>query len=329
MAIRLKYLLSVTALTGAVILLLWNIDIRPGLLAPGALQPTQISGNKFPLTLTDAVGRTVQLSSPPERIVSATLVTDEILAALVDSSRIKGVTFLADNPSISNIPGHYPEEITRISGEVEEIIALQPDLVFISAYTRAETVNLLLNTNIPVVRLTEFNSFEEISQSFKLVAAVTGSSEKASDKLNQIALRLKKLQQQLKGSPRPRVLFYNLNGGSSGPNSTIDEIIALAGGFNVLRETGIKGSRNINEEFAIALQPDIVLMSGWNEQHDFSPAQQLMQRESWQHVPAVKNKQVYDLKGNWLYSTSQFSWEGIEQVATIIHPDAFPDREQK
>lgn len=327
MANRLKFLLSAAliALIGAG--LLWTVDIRPGLLSPGALQATQIQrisqDKDFPIVLTDAIGESIQLNQPPQRIVSATLVTDEILSVLVDSSRIAGVTFLADNAAISNVPDHYPYSIQRIQGEVEEIIALQPDLVFISPYTRAETVRLLLGTQIPVVRLPDLNTFSDIENSINLTALATGTSEQAEEILQPIKSKLIELREKLESTERPRVLFYNLGGTTVGPGSTIDEIIELAGGYNVVRSTGIKGSQKINEELAISLQPDVILVSGWVNQDGTPASEQLKMLSAWKNVPAVKQHQVYDLNGGWLFSTSQFTWDGIHQVANILHPHLF------
>ncbi len=327
MANRLNFLLSAALITLIGAGLLWTVEIRPGLLTPGALQATKIqkvSQNKdFPIVLTDAIGESIELKEPPQRIVSATLVTDEILSVLVDSSRMAGVTFLADNAAISNAPDHYPDSIQRIKGEVEEIIALQPDLVFISPYTRAETVRLLLGTHIPVVRLPELSTFSDIENSINLTAIATGTSEQADEILLPIKSKLIKLQEKLESTERPRVLFYNLGGTTAGPGSTIDEIIELAGGYNVIRSTGIKGSQKINEELAIGLQPDVILVSGWVNQEGIPASEQLKRLSAWENVPAVKQHQVYDLNGGWLFSTSQFTWDGIHQVANILHPHLF------
>lgn len=329
MAIRLRTLLSAALITLIGSALLWTMDVRPGLLSPGALQPTQIEGNIFPITLIDAVGESIQIERPPQRIVSATLATDEILSALIDSAQIAGVTFLADNAAISNVAGHYPASIKRIRGEVEEIMALQPDLVFISPYTRAETVRLLLGSDIPVVRLSDFNTLSDIASSIKLIAAATGTQSKALELLQAIYTQQAKLLTELAKFNRPRVLFYNLNGSSVGPGSTIDEIIHLAGGYNVARDTGIKGSQKINEELAISLQPDVILVSGWVDPDGKTPAEILAERGGWQNVPAVLQNRIYNLNGGWLFATSQFTWEGIEQVAGLLHPQWQPTQDFK
>ena len=324
---RLPSLFTIIAVILAAILL-WTVDIRQGLLNDTILTATQIQGGKFPLTLSDPVGLTFKLETPPQRIVSVTLGTDEILADLIPFSRIAAITQIADNPTISNVAGHYPQHIPRISGEVEQIIAQQPDLVFVSTYTRAETVRLLLGSNIPVVRLNQFESLADIKHNILTVARVTDSLPQAKQLISALEQQQANIEAKVSERSRPRVLYYNLNNSSSGPDTTIDEMIHLAGGYNVIRETGIRGSRKVREELVIGLQPEVILVSGWNQADGPSPADQLSNRPAWKNVPAVINKRVYNLEGSWLFSVSQFSWQGVGKIAPLLHPDAFCDRTQ-
>src|SRR5579872_91380 len=66
----------------------------------------------------------------PRRIVSLTLATDEMLLDLVPVERVIGVTFLVDDPEISNVAGRYPPDVPRLrQGDAERIVGMQPDLV--------------------------------------------------------------------------------------------------------------------------------------------------------------------------------------------------------
>ncbi|MBN3562138.1 ABC transporter substrate-binding protein [Aliamphritea spongicola] len=309
----------VAVLLGA--LLLSQLDIRAGLFSNNALTATQIEGDTFPKTLTDAIGARYTLEQPPRRIVSMTIGTDEILARLVPPDRVVGITGLADYPSLSNVTGHYPPATKRLQGNIEEILSLEPDLVFIASYTQAETVRQLLGAGIPVVRLTDFSSFKDLATNIRLVAAATGSSPKAEQQLTELQQLLNRIKNTYRNAPQPRVLYYNLDGTTTGPGTTIDEIIRLADGFNVISETGIQGSQTISEELAISLAPDIILMGTGAPDNQDSTAMQLMQRPAWKNVPAVINRQVYSLKGAWLLSTSQYSWLAIEPVARLLHPE--------
>jgi len=305
------------------IVLLGHLDIRAGLFNEQLLTPTRIQGKVFPKILTDPIGENFVLAKPPQRIVSVTLGTDEMLSALVKTDRIVGVTHLVDDDGISNIPTWYPGSITRIHGEVEEILALEPDLVFIAAYTRAETVRLLLGAGIPVVRLSRYSTFKDIENNIQTVADVTGSEVKAREMITGLKNRAQKARNRVASLPRPRVLYYTLNGYTAGVGTRIDEMIEIAGGDNVLRETGITGAHKISEEMAIGLEPDVILLSASMPDDEVTPVEQLRSRPAWQNVPAVVNKQVHHLQGAWVLSVSQFSWQGIDKMAALLHPEVF------
>ena len=119
------------------------------------------------------------------------------------------------------------------------------------------------------------------------------------------------------------MLFYNLNGYTSGVDTIVDEMIQLAGGYNVVRDVGISGTQKISQEMAMGLEPDVILMSGWSELSVSQPSELLMENPSWQQVPAIQNNRVYDLRGYWVLSVSQYSWNGIGQIAQRLHPGAF------
>jgi iron complex transport system substrate-binding protein len=314
-------------------LLLMGKNIRGGMLNDKILQATRISGSSFPKTLTDPTGKSYVLTHAPDRIVSVTLATDEMLSALVKPDRMAGVSYLVDNPAMSNVPGWYPERIPRVHADAEEILALQPDLVFVAAYTRAETVRMLLGAGIPVVRLSRYDSFEEISSNIELVAAATGSEVKARSLIAGLQQQVLKMQAKVKNLPRPRVLFYNLAGYTEGIGTRIDQTIRIAGGENVMRETGSTGSAKISSEIAIGLQADIILLTGSNQNSsdenssdqssDTGPVARFMRQPAWKNVPAIRNGQVYLLHGAWILSVSQFAWDGIDIIARDLHPEIF------
>ncbi|MEZ5524159.1 MAG: ABC transporter substrate-binding protein [Pseudomonadales bacterium] len=301
----------------------YALDIRVAHFTDKAFQPTRIEGLQFPKTLVDATGDQYLLEQPPQRIVSVTLGADEILSALVDSRRIVGVTYLADDRSVSNIPQTYPDNIRRIRGDTEEILALEPDLVFIASYTRAETVHQLLNAGVPVVRLAGHSSYAEIETNIRLVAQATGSEQQAEELLAATRQRADLVKTRVQERPRPRVLFYNLNGYTAGSGTLVDEMIEMAGGYNVAREAGLTGNQKIGQEMAIGLEPDIILLTHWSTDDAPPPSAELVKNPNWQQVPAIQNKRVYDLRGYWVLSVSHYSWEGITQIATRLHPEVF------
>lgn len=288
---------------------------------------TQIKGDDFPKTLIDSTGIQFQLEKPPSRIISATLATDHILSDLVDPQRIVAVSSYIDYPSMSNIVGFYPPSISRTQGEIESMLALQPDLVFVASYSNPETVRYLLRSDISIVRLGEFTSFANIFKNIRLVANVTDSQAKGEAIIRSTQQRIEFIKNQVKDQAKeqakPRILYYDLNGYSVGGNTLTDEAIKLAGGINVADGIIADGENKISEELAISLQPDVIVLNQWvlnHKQDEVSPAQQLKDKQAWQDVPAVKNNRVYSIPGNLLRSVSQHRIQGVEMMAKLIHP---------
>lgn len=317
-----NYIFALIVLLAGVALL-WKPQIRVQYFNDNTLQPTLVKGVDFPKTLIDATGEEFLLLKAPGRIVSVTLGSDEILSALVDKQRVVGVTHLVDDARMSNIPYWYPANIQRIRGEVEEILALQPDLVIVTRYTRAETVRLLFGSGVPVVRLSGGHTFSDIEENITIISQITGTESRAQVLLADLRKITEQIKSRVNAQPLPRVLFYHLDGYTAGEGSTVDEMIRIAGGHNVVHEAGIKGSHKISEEMAIGMEPDIILVSGLAQSTQSKPSDFLIQHPNWQHVPAIQNHRVYDLQGRWLVSVSQHSWDGIKEIATLLHPEVF------
>lgn len=287
---------------------------------------------EFPKTVIDATGIRSVLASPPQRILSATLASDHILAGLVDPKRVVAVSSYIDYPSLSNIIGFYPENISRTSGEIESMLALQPDLVFVSSYSNSETVRYLLRSGIAIIRLSEFTSFNDIFNNIRLIANVTDSQKNGEMMISEMQKRIDFINNEIRHKKRPRVLYYDLNGYSVGKNSLMDEAIRLSGGINVSAKVLADGENKISEELAISLQPDVIIMNQWvfNQQDkQASPAQKLKAKKAWQHLPAIKNNRVYEIPGTLLRSVSQYRIKGVEVIAKLLHPDIQTYQEKK
>jgi len=284
---------------------------------------TQISGNDFPITLNDATGITYTLEQPPQRIISATLATDHILSDLVSPARVVGVSRYVDYPSLSSIVHFYGKNVKRIKAEIEVILSLEPDLVFVASYSNPETVRYLLRSDIAVVRLSEFKSFNDIINNIRLVASVTGNIKEADKVITDLQARIQFVKAQVRGLERPRVLYYDLNGYSVGGNSLMNEAIETSGGINIAQGVMPDGEHKISEELAISLQPDIIFMTQWifkSPLRQQSPVEILKGKAAWANVPAVMNNKVYAVSGTLLRSVSQHRIKGIEVLASLFHP---------
>ncbi len=317
-------ILRVVFFVGTVCLLtipIFSKSINSVLITNIGFKPTQIIGEQFPLLLMDPVGRQHELRQPPKRIVSSTLATDEILQALVPFESIVAVTDLVDDEGISNVPHLYPAHIKRMSPEIEEILALEPDLIFTASFIDAATVTQLIAVGIPTARITRFHSFDDTRNNILTVAKLVGAETAGKHLIATFNSEIEYIVQRVTPLAKPRVLYWSPSGYTAGTGSSLDECITLAGGFNVIAETDITTYAKISEEFAMGLEPDIIIMSGWTPENDGSPAQTLLKNPLWQEIAAVKNKRVYDIHGAWITSGSHFQARGVWALAKLFHPE--------
>ncbi len=102
-------------------------------------------------SVTDSTGYVLTLQHKPKRIVSLTLGTDEILTSLVSSDRIAALTYLSDDPEISNVSGAAKNVSVKIKdATVETILALQPDLVIIADWMRPDLIQTMRELHVPL-----------------------------------------------------------------------------------------------------------------------------------------------------------------------------------
>ena len=93
--------------------------------APAAVEePADSQG--FPRTITDGLGSEVTIPQKPQRIVSLTLATDEILLSLVATERVRAVTYLAGDSIWTNVSEIARQVEHTVQSDPEQIIALEP-----------------------------------------------------------------------------------------------------------------------------------------------------------------------------------------------------------
>src|SRR4051794_2163873 len=99
-----------------------------------------------PVTATDSRGIVVTLSQPPQRIISLSPGTTEMLFALGLGKRIVGDTVYCDYPAEA-------KKITKIGDSatnIEKVVALKPDLVVADAIANRAALPKLISLGIPL-----------------------------------------------------------------------------------------------------------------------------------------------------------------------------------
>ena len=263
---------------------------------------------------------------PPQRVVSLSLTADEMLLALLPPERIAALTYLADNPTYSNVVTEAQYVQGRVQANAEQVIVLQPDLVVVaaSAYTGSTAKALLRQTGIPVFSLQWYESIAGIKQSILTVGRAVGEGAKAQEIVTDMERRLSAVQQRVANTDQPRVLYFAPDGFTAGKKTNIDEIITTAGGRNVAAMAGIEYFRKISHETLLMLNPEVILLSRDPQAAEPKEAYQwLYANPALQDVAALQQQRVYSIPRPYLDVLSHHIVKGVEAIARLLHPEVF------
>lgn len=262
---------------------------------------------------------------PPRRIVSLTLAADEILLALTPPERIAALTYLADDPRVSNVVAEARGIPHKVKANAEQVLALQPDLIIVSAHTNAAVKGLLQTTGVSLLELRSFLSLADVKANILAIGQATGTADKAHALVAMMERRFQEVQQRVAGSPQPRVLYYAAGGFVLGKGTTMDEMIAYAGGRNAALEAGVQGGKKISQEKVVALNPAVILVSGEDQQEGLREL--LLADPTLQDVEAIRAGRVYAIPRAYTSTVSHYVVKCVEAIARVLHPDVFPAKE--
>jgi iron complex transport system substrate-binding protein len=235
-------------------------------------------GNWRRIELHDAAGELVSqvlLPRAPQRIVSQTAASDEVLLALVDHHRIAGLSPYSNNPATSLDLAKARAVGRFVGSSAEQILAISPDLVFTAIYSAPELTRHLQTAEVPVLQLQSFNGWRDIESNIEAIGAAVGEETRTNELLEESNGRLLAVAQRRRGDP-PRALAYTF-GNAQAAGSTFDDVLHLAGARNVAGEAGLNGWAAIDIERIAAWNPDIVFLSSESGQEDATRNQFLAQ----------------------------------------------------
>jgi len=281
----------------------------------------------YPKTFIDGRGVEVNLEEKPSRIVSTTLAMDEYLLDLVDPERIVAVTKISTDPGISNVADIAESIETKIETVTTELVlSLNPDLVIVPTYVNPEVLEQLDDAGVNTYQLKDDASFAGILAGLEEVGALVGEEEKAAEIVADIKDRMAALEEKAaKETDKKRVLYWTQYNSSVTDNTSIGEMITLAGGINVVTEAGITGDEfpdypNLSKEKLVELNPDVIITSDW--QGDGSEATFI---DEWKNDPALqnvnafKNNEVHAIDSANLTTAAHFVIEGAEDIYNVLY----------
>ncbi|MFA6308984.1 MAG: ABC transporter substrate-binding protein [Clostridia bacterium] len=292
---------------------------------------TNAISSKYPIKVKDYSGSFITITKKPSAIVSLTLTTDEILVSLINTKRIKAIDIFAADPGISNIAAFAKKFPIKIDADLEKIISLKPDLVYLADWKEKAFVQQLRDAKIPVFVFKSPTNFSELFTAIKEIAFMNGIVGEGDKMVKGIKTRLNKLwsKSKLRSIPKNKrltVLSYSFYGSTYAKGTSFDSLVNKAGLVNAASKAGLKGWPNLSKEAVIKMNPDIIILPSWSYDNSVNPKAYLnkfMKDSSFAGLKAVKNKRVYILTDRYMQSTSQYMINGAELLAKTAYPKLF------
>jgi iron complex transport system substrate-binding protein len=275
------------------------------------------------MTFTDDMGNTIELSRYPQRIVSISSSATETLFAIGAGELVVG----RDEYSV------YPEEalsVTSVGALWEElpseaILALEPDLVIAAQIISEDQVAALHDLGLTVYWQANPNSYEELWENIRKLAALTGHEAEATTLITDLEARVKTVQGKIATVSDQPSVFYELdatdpsNPWTTGSGTFIDYIIKQAGGTNAA--STLQGDyAQISTEQLIAVNPDIILLA--DAPYGTTP-ESVTARSGWETIVAVQENALYPIDPNIMSVPGPRLVDALEVTAKFLHPELF------
>lgn len=298
---------------------------------------SKLRGVKYPLVITDSIGRTVYVRYEPSRVVSVGPSLTEILFSLGSGDKIVGVDRFSNYPPVIN--ELIERGVVKVVGDaftlnVELIASLRPDVVFLTYSAQIERyVKTLTDLGI-CVYVVKVEDFGDVYNAVMSLGIIMNKADSALELLSNITGRVMNTYTRVinylntTGTPRVSVYWeifpdYWTLGGNTFQNS----MIVYAGGENIFGNTSLSWFV-ASPESIIDLNPSVILLS--YNYGMFGTPQDLIgmiaSRPGWSNITAVREGRVYVLGGvieDIVSRPGPRLGVAVEVLARILYPGAY------
>ena len=273
------------------------------------------------IALAGMIGMT-QTRTKPVRIVSTTLVTDEITAGLVEPSRIIAMSRYASDPETGNVSGIAARINRFVDRSAEQIVALNPDVVLSTRYGKLQLKQLIRTAGIPYYELTQFKTVKDIEANIRVIAKAVGEDNRGEDVIRTMQQKLGSAGRTLRPERHAwRALYLAPGEWTAGTNTSVHEIFRYTGLRNAAAEAGVNGNVKVSIEKIIEINPDVIVI-GTGYERDANYANYLSTDPRFVTIQAIRTKRIVAVPSRYIQTTSQFIGDAAVEVGRRI--DALP-----
>jgi iron complex transport system substrate-binding protein len=273
------------------------------------------------IQIIDDLGNEIILEEPAQKIISISPNLTEIVFSIGAGDRLIG----RDSNSM------YPEaalQAVDLGGmwdgiPVEEILAMEPDLILAGEIYGAEAIAELRDLGLVVYWQANPGDFEGLYSNILDISYLVGEEDEAAAIVESLSGRVDDLVGKLQNVELTPLVFYELdasepaNPWTTGAGTFISYVIEQAKGINL--GDSLDGDWvQISSEALVAQNPDFILLA--DALYGITP-ESLAERPGWSQIKAVENGNVFPFDPFILSVPGPRLVDGFEQLAVILHPE--------
>ena len=272
----------------------------------------------------DRAGAPITLPAKVEKIVSMAPSTTEILIDLGLADKI----IAADTNTQKD--GLLKQDIpyfNMMKPDAEKLIALKPDVVFISGMSNAKgntPFSPLIDAGICVINIPSSSSIEAVYLDIAYIAATVKQEEKGAKIIANMKKEIEAVRK--KGAAisqdKKKTVYFEIGSAphmySLGTGTFINEMIEIIGAQNILADQ--KSWIAVSDEMVLAKDPDVILT---NVSYIPNPIDEIMARAGWASLKAVKGKKVFGIDTNSSSRPNHNIIKALKEMAKAVYPEIY------
>jgi len=197
------------------------------------------------------------------RIASINLCTDQLLVTLADPVQILGLSPYSRDRARS-WDAEKAAQFPKLSGEAEDVLVLEPDVVVAGRFTKRATRELLKEKGLRVVEFDAARSLDDVKKQIRQMGDLVQHPDRAAAEIKRLDAAIAHAREVVARKPY-RVLALSRRGWVSGDDSLISSLLATTGLSNAAADLGFKLGGFASLETIVSLRPDFLLVSNGSD----------------------------------------------------------------
>ena len=255
--------------------------------------------------IKDDLGREVRMPLKLERAVSLAPSITELVFAAGAGDKLVGVTTYCDFPAEARSIQKIGDTQTP---NIESIIALKPQVVFVSTASQLEAFAKTLEEQSIAVYVVDVRGIDDVPNVVRQIGEFFGTLDRANSAADSLFKRMEAARANGTTTNRPRV-FVQLSEEplfTIGRDSFLTALIERAGGLSATGDLPT-GYPKLSKETASALHPNVIILSASDDNQ--------RPNDVFRDSPAVKTGRVFKVNADILSRPGPRLVDALEEIS--------------